>query len=79
MDGALSVETDTGTVTQVGFLPDSYLHYINVFDIELLSQRLDGLAYLNAGLEIASWYNQICEQSQAETLSSPLKPIVHKS
>lgn len=53
VDGTLAVEEDSGTGTEVTFLPDNQIFTTTMqFDTAALSQRLEELAYLNAGLEI---------------------------
>lgn len=53
VDGKLTVESDKGAGTEVTFLPDREIFTTtSFFERDVLSQRLDELAYLNAGLEI---------------------------
>lgn len=70
-DGSLSVEDDVGTGTQVSFLPDSQIFTTTMrFDTDILSQRLDELAYLNAGLEIL-----LREERQPDSDSEPVEKL----
>lgn len=72
VDGELDVHEDDAfsSGTQVSFLPDREIFTTSVdFDADILSQRLDELAYLNAGLEIILQEERGADSEETDNLS----------
>lgn len=77
--GKLAVENDEGVGTQVTFLPDSKIFTTTLlFDRDILEQRLDELAYLNAGLEIVLCDERISENDGGMSSRPHQTVFLHK-